>query len=178
MNGPGQFLSLPLWLDVRLVSFVITRKGYRSRRITIATTLLDEHLWPDATVEKLYLQRWRIEGCFNHLKTTMKMNVLKCKSVEGVMKELAMYLLAYNLIRLAMLREAEARGVSVQRVSFIDAMRWLACRMLGLPGVERLVINPARSGRWNPRVIRRRPKPYDLLTRPRDEWKSTVETGV
>lgn len=172
-----QWLTLPAWLDVRLVSFTVTHKGYRTRRVTIATTLLDERSWPDAKLAELYRQRWRIEGCFNHLKTTMKMNVLKCRSVEGVMKELAMYLLAYNLARLVMLRQAEQQRVSAGRISFIDALRWLACRMLGLAGIGRLLTNPSRPGRWEPRVIRRRSKPYDLLTRPRAELKHAVESG-
>jgi len=174
----AQFLALPEWLDVRLASYTVIQKGFRSRRVTIATTLLDEREWPDSKLAELYQQRWQIEGCFNHLKTTMKMNVLKCKSVEGVMKELAVYLIVYNLVRLAMLRAAQQQAVSVGRISFIDALRWLACRMLGLSGVNRLWINPRRIDRWEPRVIRRRIKPYDLLTRPRAELKKAVESGV
>ena len=66
----------------------------------------------------------------------MKMNVLKCQSAEGVMKELAMYLLAYNLVRPGNAPGRTATRVSVDRISFIDALRWLSCRMLGLSGVE------------------------------------------
>jgi hypothetical protein len=110
-----------------------------------------------------------IETCFNHLKTTMKMNVLHCKTVEGVKKELAVYLAAYNLVRLAMLKAAQDQGVSPDRISFIDAQRWLLARMLGLPGVGRLIVNPNRRGRSQLRVIRRRLKKYVLLTKPRSE---------
>jgi hypothetical protein len=174
---PGQFLTLPRWIDVRLVSYTLVQKGWRTRQVTIATTLLDATAWPDAKLAELYGQRWRIEGCFNQLKTHMKMNVLKCKSVAGVLKELAVYLLVYNLVRLAMLRAACEQRVCVERISFIDALRWLGCRMLGLVAVERLVINPRRPGRWEPRVRRRRMKPYDLLTRPRAELKQAVESA-
>ena len=99
------------------------------------------------------------------------MNVLKCKSVDGVMKEMCVYLIVYNLVRLLMLKYVHERGMDVRRVSFIDAMRHLAARGLGLAGVERLILNPPRPGRWQPRVVRRRRKQYDLLTSPRNEWK-------
>src|ERR1051325_5423850 len=97
-----QFASLPQWLEVRLFTYTIQHKGYRTKQITLARTILDEQTWPDAKLAELYGQRWPIEGCFNQLKTHMKMNVLKCKTVEGVLKELAVYLLVYNLVRLAM----------------------------------------------------------------------------
>jgi Transposase DDE domain len=171
-----QFLALPQWIIVRLVSYTLSQKGYRTKHVTIATTLLDERAWPDASVAELYGQRWRIEGCFNQLKTHMKMNVLKCKTVEGVLKELAVYLLVYNLVRIAMLHAADDQQVSVQRISFIDALRWLGCRMLGLVGAKRLILNPHRPGRWQPRVLRRRVKPYDFLTHPRAELKKAVES--
>jgi hypothetical protein len=172
-----QFVALPEQITVRLVSYTLTRQGFRTRQVTLATTLLDEQLWPDQKLAQLYGQRWRIEGCFNQLKTTMKMNVLKCRTLAGVLKELAVYLLVYNLVVLAMGRAAQAQQVGVSRLSFIDALRKLACRMLGLAGVPRLLINPHRPGRWEPRVLRRRLKPYDLLTRPREELKKAVESG-
>ena len=93
----------------------------------------------------------------------MKMNVLRCKTVAGVMKELAVYLVVYNLIRLVMLGAAAAQRVDVRRVSFIDAMRLVAARMIGLDGVERLIVNPDRTGRRQLRMIRSRPKAYDWL---------------
>lgn len=172
-----QFAALPQWLEVRLFTYTIANKGFRTKQVTLATTLLDEAAWPDAKLIELYGQRWQIETCFNHLKTTMKLNVLKCQSVEGVLKELAVYLLVYNLVRLAMLKAAQHQRVAVARVSFIDALRHLACRMLGLSGVDELIINPHRPGRWEPRALRRRIKPYDLLMRPRAEVKNAVESG-
>jgi hypothetical protein len=167
-----QFARLPAWIDVRLVSYTLDRAGFRSRAVTLATTLLDERAWPDATLVELYRQRWQIETCFAHLKTTLGMNMLKCQSVEGVMKELAMYLLAYNLVRLAMLRAADRQHVGVGRVSFIDALRFLRCRWLGLRGVATLILNPDRTGRCEPRIIRGRMKQYDLMVRPRATYKT------
>jgi hypothetical protein len=170
-----QFQQLPAWIDVRVIRYAITRRGFRTREVFVATTLLDQTLWPDEKLTELYGQRWQIETCFDHLKTTMKMDVLKCQSIQGVMKELAVYLLVYNLVRLVMLRAARRQGVSVSRISFVDALRWLCCRMLGLEAVERLRTNPHRPGRREPRVIRRRIKEYNLMKRPRNELK-TMET--
>lgn len=167
-----QWLALPQWLDVRIVSYAVSEPGFRTRQVTIATTLFDCVAWPDAKIAELYGHRWRVETCFDHLKTTMKLNVLKCQSVDGVMKELAAFLLVYNLVRLAMLHAAERQKQSVWRISFVDAVRWLCARMLGVEGVAELVINPPRPGRWQPRVIRRRMKEYDLMNKPRGAYET------
>jgi hypothetical protein len=172
-----QWDALPESIDVRIVRYTIQARGRRTRHVALATTLLDQRTWPDTRLAQLYGQRWEIETCFDHLKTTMRMNVLKCQSVEGVLKELAIYLLVYNLARLAMLRHAQACGVAAGRVSFIDALRWLCCRMLGLSGVATLLINPYRPGRRDPRVIRRRLKEYNLMKRPRAELKRSETFG-
>lgn len=174
--SPEQHAAMPELIQVRLVSYVVQHAGFRSRRITVATTLLDEKTWPDERIAALYGQRWEIETCFDHLKTSLKMNQLKCQDVAGVQKELAMYLLAYNLVRLAMLKAAAAQRVVVNRISFIDAARWLCAAMQGLLGSNRLIVNPLRKGRNQPRVIRGRMKAYDLMTRPRAEMKTTGKT--
>lgn len=85
---------LPKFIDVRIVRFTVARKGYRTRHVLVATTLMDQVLWPDERIAELYGHRWQIETCFNHLKTTMKMNVLRCTTLDGVKKELAVYLAA------------------------------------------------------------------------------------
>ena len=81
----------------------------------------------------------------------MKMNVLKCKSVSGVLKELAVYLLVYNLVRLAMLRGGMRAACMRGTDQLYRRTAWLGCRMLGLAAVRRLRINPHRPGRWQPR---------------------------
>jgi hypothetical protein len=169
-----QYAQLPEFLDVRIVRYSVKQKGYRTNIVFIATTLCDEALWPDEKIAELYGHRWLIETCYKHLKTTMKMTVLRCKSVDGVMKELAVYLAAYNLVRLAMLRAAESMHVSPHRISFVDAMRWLLARILGLPGVGRLIINPVRAGRVQLRVIRRRRQNHPLLMKPRRELEAEI----
>lgn len=164
-----QFAMLPAFVEVRLVSYTLHQRGCRSTKITLATTLMDQSQWPDERIIDLYGQRWDIETCFGHLKTTMKMNVLRCKTLDGMRKELAMMLIAYNMIRLLMLQAAARQGVSSRRISFIDAMRHAAVRMMGLAGVATLIINPHRAGRRQLRVIRRRMKEYPLLKQSRRE---------
>jgi hypothetical protein len=165
-----QFAALlPRELTVRIVRHRIRRKGYRTRVVLLAASLrlLDEVAWSDRQIAELYRQRWQVETCFAHLKTTMKMDVLKCRSADGVLRELAVYLIVYNLVRLVMLRWARTCGAGVWRVSFIDAVRLLCVRALGLSGVPRLILNPDRTARRQLRVRRRRPKHFPLLTQPR-----------
>jgi hypothetical protein len=166
-----QYALLPATVAVRLVRYAVEVPGCRTTHVTIATTLLDERAWPDDRIAALYGQRWPIETCFNHLKTTLKMDVLKCHTVDGVLKELAVYLIVYNLVRLVMLKAAQQQGVAIDRVSFADAARALAAWAVGLVPVTPLVVNPRRPGRHCPRVVRRRRKEYDLMTKPRAEYR-------
>ena len=95
------------------------------------------------------------------------MDVLRCQTVEGVQKELLVYALVYNLVRLVMLQAAQDQSVPVDRISFVDAVRWLASALDEVPTL-RLRTNPHRPGRWEPRAVKRRPKEYDRLNKPRD----------
>jgi len=118
-----------------------------------------------------------VETNFSYLKTTMQMDVLRCKTIEGVQKELLIFAIVYNLIRLVMLAVAERQGVPLARVSFIDALRWLEEACWHRPTLE-LVINPDRRGRCEPRVKKRRAKEYDLMIQPRDERRCQLSTAT
>jgi hypothetical protein len=101
------------------------------------------------------------------------MDVLKCKTVDGVLKELTVYAMVYNLVRVVMLEAARRQGDEAERVSFVDALRWLA----GLDGeveLPALVINPDRPGRVEPRVMKRHPKKFMWMTRTRAEWRKRL----
>src|SRR5205085_5704251 len=115
--------SLPAELSVRIVRYLVAHQGYRTRVVYVATTLLDPIAYPPETIARLYGHRWNIETCFNQLKTHAKMNALKSRTVQGVIKELIMYLIIWNLVRMTTQKFAAAAGVSVWRVSFIDTMR-------------------------------------------------------
>lgn len=88
--------SLPAELSVRIVRYTVAQKGYRTRVVYVATTLIDPTAYPPETIARLYGHRWNIETCFNQLKTHAKMNALKSRTAEGVTKELIMYLIVWN----------------------------------------------------------------------------------
>ena len=167
------WVALPAALTIRIVRYAVPRKGCRTRHVYVATTLLDSRTYPPATIVRLYGHRWNVETCFNQLKTHAGMNALKSKSAEGLIKELLVYLIVWNLVRMAMARFARAAGVNVWRVSFVDAMRGL--RILVQPEQPTaliLLVNPDRPGRWEPRKLKHRMKEYDLLKEPRQNLKA------
>src|SRR5262249_24093737 len=96
---------------------------------------------------QLYGCRSRGEGQRKALKQTMKKDVLKCMTVDGVLKELTMYAMAYNLVRVAMCQAVGRQDVVPDRVSFIDALRWPRGAETGEEMPE-LVVNPLRPGRY------------------------------
>lgn len=161
-----QYAQLPERLTVRELRYRIENPGFRTRQITLVTTLLDAPLYPAHELAGVYARRWTIETSLYHLKITLKMDVLKCETVDGVLKELAVFLLIYNLVRMVMIEAAQRQQVDINRVSFVDALRWL---MHANPGDElvKLVVNPRRSTRYEPRVRKRRPKKYKLMNQPR-----------
>jgi Transposase DDE domain len=160
------FASLPDTLLVRELRFDTPQRGHRTRVITLVTTLLDPLAYPAKELAKLYLSRWDIEVNFRHIKTTMRMEVLHCKTVEGVLKELYMFAVTYNLVRLVMLEASRRQKVPLDRISFIDALRWLRDAKNDTL-LTPLVVNPARPNRLEPRVLKRRMKEYPLMKKPR-----------
>lgn len=172
------YARLPETLIVRELRYRTGRPGFRTRVVTLVTTLLDPEVYPLAALAELYGARWRVELDLRHLKTTMKMDVLKCKTVAGVLKELAVYAIVYNLVRVVMLEAARRQDVDVERISFVDALRWLARAQPG-DEISDLVVNPERPGRYEPRVRKRRPKQYPLMRKPRSELrKGLLAQGV
>jgi Transposase DDE domain len=170
-----EFAALPATLTLRELRYDVGRPGYRTRSVTLVTTLLDAEAYPPGALADLYGMRWRVELYLRHLKTTMKMDVLKCKTVDGVLKELTVYALVYNLVRVVMLEVARRQGREVERISFVDALRWLADAGTD-EELPRLVVNPDRPGCVEPRVVKRRPKKYMWMTRTRAEWRKRLMT--
>jgi len=168
-----QFATLPGQITVRELRYEVKQKGFRAKKITLVTTLLDDSVYALSDLADLFRQRWEIETNFGHLKTTMKMDVLKCKTVDGVLRELHVFALVYNLIRQVMVEAANRQQMPVRRISFIDALRWLKEAehddLLG-----KLVVNPERPDRYEPRVRKRRPKNYKLMNEPRKILKQRL----
>jgi hypothetical protein len=167
-----EYAALPETLEVRELRYRITARGMRTHQVSITTTLLDPMRYPKREIARLYGLRWEIETNFRHMKTTMGMQKLKCQTPDGVMKELMIFALVYNMIRAAMMMAAERQGIdNANRVSFIDATRWLRSNTVhSNPMMPELVVNPTRKGRWCPRVLKRRPKEYDRMNKPRSEY--------
>jgi len=168
-----QYAALPESMVVRELRYVVRRRGGRTRVVTLVTTLLDPSKYAAEELARLYGLRWGVETDLRHLKQTMKMDVLRCETVAGVRKELAVFVLVYNLVRRVMEEAGRRQGVAAERVSFVDAWRWL---QEARPGDElpRLVVNPDRPGRVQPRVRKRRPKEYPLMKWPRAELRKAL----
>lgn len=168
-----EYAALPETLVVREIRFRTKTKRGRVAEITLVTTLLDPEQYPAEERAALFLTRWGVETNFAHLKTTMRMDVLRSKTVAGVLREVHAFALVYNLARLVMIAAAQAQRAPVERVSFVAALRWLA-----LPTPEdqplKLPLNPYRPHRHEPRVRKRRPKQYPLMKRPRKELRQQL----
>ncbi len=171
-------------LVMREVRIHIKGKGrtVRPRTITIATTLLDADEYRKADLGALYRQRWQAELNLRSLKTVLQMDVLRCKTPEMVRKEIWAHLLAYNLIRKVMAQAAKEFEVEPCTISFKATLQTLKAFALPLltcsksklaEVIQELLLAIARHSvghrpdRVEPRKLKRRPKPYDLLTKPR-----------
>jgi hypothetical protein len=167
------FASLPGTLLLRELRYRVRQPGFRTRTVTLLTTLTDSRKYPKAELARLYHRRWQAETNLLHLKRTMGLDVLRCKSPDGVLKELWAFVLVYNLVRLMMLDAARRQGVAADRISFVDALDALRYRQPDEP-TPTLTVNPSRPGRSEPRVIKRRKDRYSYLTRPRDRLRQAL----
>jgi Transposase DDE domain len=167
------YAALPTSIVVRELRYKVEAVGHRTREVTLVTTLLDPTLYPANALADLYGQRWQIETNLRHLKQTLRMDVLRTKTLAGIKKELTMFALVYNLVRLVMLRGAERQAVPLEWISFIDAMRWLQHARPGEP-LRNLKLVPRRPNRYEPRFRKRRPKTYPLMNEPRCELRKAL----
>ena len=118
---------------LREVRYRIGTPGFRTREITLVTTLLDAEAYCVSDLAELYRQRWQVETALAQLKTTMRMDVLHCKTVPGVLKELTVFAIVYNLVHMVMRPSATLQHPAVERISFLDALRWLGAPSTGIP---------------------------------------------
>ena len=180
--------ALPECLRLRQIKVTVNEPGFRTTSFYIITTLLDARSYSADALADLYYQRWQVELFFRDIKTSMGMDILRCKSPDMIHKQILMYFIVYNCIRRLIMESAIQYDVSHSRVSFkacLQALRqWIAC---WIPGKDsRLESNrlmselksciadkivPLRSGRSEPRAVKRRPKNYQLLNKPRHEMK-------
>jgi hypothetical protein len=165
--------ALPEALVLREVRYYLSTPGFRTRQITLVTTLLDAEVYRVADLAELYRQRWQVETSLAHLKTSMQMDVLHCKTVSGVLKELTVFAIVYNLVRLVMWQSATLQHTAAERISFLDALRWLSAPRTGRP-LAALIVNPIRPHRVEPRVKKRRPKSFPFMIKPRQALRQQL----
>jgi len=161
-----QFAALPAGLVVRELRYHLAARGQRTRIVTLVTTLTDPALYPADKIAELYGLRWGVETHFAQLKAGTKMGQLKCKKADGVKRELLTCFIAYNLTRTIMRDAAERQGLAIRRISFLDALRWLANARDGDELIVLAVI-PLRPDRHEPRVKKYLKYRYRPMTRPR-----------
>jgi hypothetical protein len=168
-----EYARLPDSIRVRELRYRISAPGFRTRVVTLVTTLLDAEIYPNQELARAYGLRWQVESDLKDLKTTMEFDVLSCKTYEGVLKELVVFSLVYNLVRVVMLEAARRQGVAPDRISFIDALRWLTTAEPG-EALPVLVVNPKRANRVYARTIKRRPKNYPWMSETRAAFRKRV----
>ena len=148
------------------------------------TTLMNAKKYNKKELAELYTQRWLIELDFRSLKTHMKMDMLRCKSPEMVNKEIAVYLLAYNLIRASIARASKVKNQIPRQISFMTTVQVFNEGILQLIVLSGKILKYAIDGilsaiasisigqqkrKAQPRAIKRRPKAYPLLNKPRNQ---------
>ena len=192
----GRNVSLRQWrqspptLAVRVIRGAVGCPGFRTRHIIVATTLLDPVAYPAEAILALYGDRWTVELHLGEIKTTLGMDVLGGKSPSMVRKEIYMHLLAYNLIRQLMVCAAARHGRDLHRLSFAGAVQHVDAtlpylQLLAGTARARSLIDllfrwiahdtlPFRPGRVEPRVVKRRPKQYGLLNKPREQMRQEL----
>ncbi len=122
----AQWDQLPGQLSVRLIRVNVETPGFRTRSVTIATTLIDSRVYPAQAIRDLYAKRWNIELHFAQIKTTLGLDVLRCHKPDMIRKELQIHLIAYNLVRILMQKAAHLHDVPLDRISFkgsLDTLR-------------------------------------------------------
>lgn len=183
-----EWATLPESLAVRLIRLQVGTPGFRTREVTLVTTLTDATAYPADAIRALYAQRWEVELHFHQIKILLGLDILRCKSPELIEKETIMHLIAYNLIRLLMQQAASTHAASLGRISFkgaLDTVRHFAAAIhaaRATPRKQDALINemlaiiaadcvPERPGRSEPRAKKRRAKNYHLLTKPRAQMQ-------
>jgi Transposase DDE domain len=189
--SPAEYAAMPEELKLREIRVRIKNPTKRTRELVIVTTLLDAAKYPASALRDLFRQRWHAELDLRSIKTTMEMEMLRTKTPDMVRKEIAMHFLAYNLIRGVMAEAARGRDVQPRELSFNGARQTVRAfeeahfydpkqiaadfpRLLDLIVQKRVGDRPDR---YEPRAVKRRPKPYRLLMIPRSEAKRRIERG-
>lgn len=175
--------QLPQELRVRELRFEVTQPGFRTKAITLVTTLLDPIAYPAEEIAALYRERWHCELDLRSLKFSLQMGHLRCKTPKMIEKEVWTHLLAYNLIRETAMEAARRHGTLPRRLSFQGAVQLINAFATYLPiwpeqrirlwnemlaAIATIKVG-TRPNRIEPRKIKKRKSKYTYLTQPRSE---------
>jgi hypothetical protein len=179
-----QYATLPAELTLREVRIRVAQKSFRTKSLVVVTTLLDAEKYPPEEIALLYRRRWQAELHLRSLKIVLQMDHLRCKTPERVRNEFYTHLLGYNLIRGVMAAAAFQSGKSPWEISFKGTLQTLSqflplllskvsseawCMAL-LTAVATHNVGD-RPDRFEPRLRKRRPKPYKHLREHRRNYK-------
>lgn len=186
--SPEEWAQVPPTMLVRIIDLRVARPGFRTRQLTLVTTLLDSSLYPAEEIAEVYFKRWRLEMCLDDLKTTLQMEKLSCRAPAMAQKELLVFLIAHNFIRWIMGHAAKEGEVPLERLSFkgtLDAFRQWSIALVQVRGPNKLPkqrrlwrellqtlaadLVPERPERQEPRAVKKRCK-YPPLTKPRHKY--------
>jgi DDE family transposase len=186
------YQALPATLTVRELRVRVSVPGYRTKDVTVVTTLVDAAAYAKDDIADLYRTRWHVELDLRAIKTHLRMDILRCKTPAMVRKEIWAHFLAYNLTRRVLAAAAAAEGVCPRDLSFLGAVqtlnefRWLlvtagADVRGGYVRVLWVAVASHRVGdrpeRCEPRAVKRRPKPLRYLTEPRAAARAKLLKG-
>jgi hypothetical protein len=187
------YTGLPAAMEIRVLRVCVPQRGFRTRVVVVATTLLEAQVYPKDDLAGLYRARWHAELDLRSIKQTMQMDVLRCKTPAMVRKEIWGHLLVYNLLRAAMTQAALGHGVMPRQVSLQGTRQTLAAfysLLAQMPSTARertveIVLRAiashrvgTRPDRYEPRACKRRPKPYPLLRVPRQQARARLATAA
>jgi hypothetical protein len=178
----------PDWIDeARFESIpdTIVVREFKAKGKIFVTTLIDSKIHSKHALFALYKHRWEIETNIGQIKTILGMNILSCKTPEMIVKEIWVYILGYNIIRLLMAQSAAITSLRPTDLSFKHCLQlWLnylqqtatldeATTVLLLTFMAQQRVGN-RPGRIEPRAVKRRPKAYPMLMKPRVEAREIV----
>jgi hypothetical protein len=183
-----QYATLPEELTLRELRIHVEVAGMRTKSLLVVTTLLDVDQYPAEEIASLYRRRWQAELHLKSIKVVLQMDHLRCKTPKRVHNEFYMHLVGYNLIRGVMAVAAQESGKSPWEISFKGTQQTLShflplllanvtaedwCDALLTAVATHVVGN--RPDRYEPRRVKRRPKPFPLLQKHRRLYTSRDE---
>lgn len=182
------YAQIPEQLELREIRYQIVVPGRRTKVIDVITTLADPQETSQEEIAELYGFRWNSELDIRSIKESLNLGHVRCKSPEMVRRELWTTLLGYNLIRTtaagaALLNDKQPRQISFTSTCQYVLASWMtmSCGLIATSSLEdylRSMLKQIakcevanRPGRLEPRVVKRRPKPYKLMQKPRNELR-------